>query len=325
MKIVFMGTPEFAIPSLEKLLESGYTISAVVTAPDKERGRGKQVSPSAVKEFALKSNLEVLTPSNLKDETFINQLKKMQPDLFIIVAFRILPKEVYSIAKSCAFNLHGSLLPKYRGAAPIQWSIINGEKETGVTTFYLEDKVDTGNIILQEKIEIHEDDDFGTLHDKMMILGADVVLKTVKLIESGNVPITLQDNTLASPAPKITKEICQIDWNKPAIEIHNLVRGLSPYPAAYFSYDGKSYKVFKTKIIENLEFRTLPTDRQNENSIDENSPFSILHSPLSGSILQTTKEIFVNTGNGFLQILELQLEGRKRMTTEEFLRGYKLP
>jgi methionyl-tRNA formyltransferase len=318
MKIVFMGTPEFAIPSLEKLLESGYTISAVVTAPDKERGRGKHISPSAAKEFALKHNLEVLTPSNLKDEAFINRLKLIQPDLFVIVAFRILPKEVYTIPKSGAFNLHGSLLPKFRGAAPIQWSIINGEKETGVTTFFLEDKVDTGNIILQEKVQIHEDDDFGTLHDKMMMLGAEVVLKTVKLVESGNIPITLQDNTLASPAPKITKEICQIDWNKPAVEIHNLVRGLSPYPGAFFVYNDKSYKVFKTKIIENGELRTLPAGMQIENSIEENSQ-------LPGSILQTSKEIFVNTGHGLLQILELQLEGRKRMSAEEFLRGYKLP
>lgn len=307
MKIVFMGTPEFAIPSLQKLLQSNHIIAAVVTAPDKERGRGKQVSATPIKEFALKNNLEVLTPADLKEEVFIRRIKELEPDLFVVVAFRILQREVFTIPKFGSFNLHGSLLPKYRGAAPIQWAIINGEKETGVTSFFLEEKVDTGNIVIQKKLPIGEEDNFGTLHDKMMMLGADIVLETVDLIDSGNVKLSKQDNELASPAPKITKEICQIDWNKPAKQIHNLIRGLSPYLGAHFSHNGKSYKIFMTKLIE----ESIP-----------NSQFSITNSQLH--IKQTKKEIYIQTGNGILQILELQPDGRKRMTAEEFLRGYSL-
>ncbi len=313
MKIVFMGTPQFAIPSLHRILESKHTVAAVVTAPDKERGRGKQVSSAPVKEFALKNNLEVLSPLTLKDEKFVRYLKELDPDLFVVVAFRILPKEVYTIPKKGTFNLHGSLLPKYRGAAPIQWAIINGEKETGVTTFFLEDKVDTGNIILQEKIAINDEDDFGSLHDKMMMIGADVVLRTIELIDAGNVFQTKQDDALASTAPKITKEVCQINWNKSAEEIHNLVRGLSPHPAAFFIYEGKNYKIFKTKVIDNCEL-------QIENLM--NYQCSISHSQVPVKFYQTQKEIYVETSKGILQILELQPEGRKRMTAEEFLRGY---
>ncbi|MEW5844468.1 MAG: methionyl-tRNA formyltransferase [Bacteroidota bacterium] len=319
MKIVFMGTPDFAIPSLKKLLESNHTIAAVVSAPDKERGRGREVSFTPVKEFAIQNKLEVLTPVSLKDQQFIDRLNELDPDLFVVVAFRILPKEVYSIPKRGSFNLHGSLLPKYRGAAPIQWALINGETETGVTTFFLEDKVDTGNIILQKKIEIDPDDDFGSLHDKLMILGAEAVLETVELIANGSYRLAKQNDQEASPAPKITKEICRIDWIKNAAEIHNLVRGLSPYPGAFFMYKDKVYKVFKTKLIENGK---LPID---------NSQFSILNvgrqvhnSQLHLKIYQSKKEIFITTGNGTLQILELQPEGRKRMTAEEFLRGYSL-
>lgn len=307
MKIVFMGTPEFAIPSLKILLESNHNVVAVVSAPDKERGRGKQISFTPVKEFALQNNLEVLTPVTLKDESFIQRLKMLQPDLFVIVAFKILPKEVYTTPTRGAFNLHGSLLPKYRGAAPIQWALINGEKETGLTTFFLEDKVDTGNIIIQEKIVIEDSDDFGSLHDKMMILGADVVIRTVNMIAAGEVKTYKQDDSLASPAKKITKEICQISWDKSAEVIHNLVRGLSPYPGAFFKLNEKLYKIFKTRLIENGELRMA------------NSQFSIPNSQL---FIKAGKEIFIGTGNGILQILELQPEGRKRMTAEEFLRGY---
>ena len=303
MKIVFMGTPDFAIPSLQKILLSKHEILAVVSAPDKERGRGRQVTYSPVKEFAIKNNLQVLTPASLKDVEFISQLKILKPDLFVVVAFRILPKEVYTIPVKGSFNLHGSLLPKYRGAAPIQWALINGDKETGVTTFLLEEKVDTGNIILQEKLLIDDEDDFGSLHDRMMMLGADTIMRTIDMIDFGNYSLKKQNDPLASAAPKITKEICEINWNKSAFEIHNLVRGLSPYPGAFFSNNGKSYKVFRTKIIENCELRV------------ENNK---LH------FIQSKKEIFVQTKNGVLQILELQPEGRKRMTAEEFLRGYSL-
>ena len=315
MKIVFMGTPEFAIPSLNELLKSKHKVLAVVTAPDKERGRGRQLSFTPVKEFALKNDLEVLNPFSLREEEFIDRLKELEPDLFVVVAFRILPKEVYTIPKLGAFNLHGSLLPKYRGAAPIQWAIINGENETGVTTFFLEDKVDTGNIILQKKIIIEGEDDYGLLYEKMMALGVDAVIKTIEVIDSKNVSLIQQDESLASPAPKISKEICQIDWNKSAVEIHNLVRGLSPYPAAFFTLEGKSYKVFKTRAIENYELGNLST---------LNSQFSVLNSQSAGKLLQTKKEIYFKTGNGILQILDIQPEGRKHMNTEEFLRGYSL-
>jgi len=294
-----MGSPEFAIPSLEKLLNSNHSVELVVSAPDKERGRGKKILPTPVKEFALSKGLKVLTPLSLKEESFIRQLKEINADLFVVVAFRILPKEVFTIPSKGSFNLHASLLPKYRGAAPIQWAIINGEKETGVTTFFLEESVDTGNIILQEKIKIDDEDNFGTLHDKLMNLGADVVLKTVELINSGNYQLIKQDDSLASPAPKITKEICRIDWSKSAKEIHNLVRGLSPHPCAFFEHQGKIYKVYKTQIVENKVLEP-------------------------SKILQTKKEIFIGTNNGTIQILELQMEGRKKMTAEEFLRGYSL-
>lgn len=307
MKIVFMGTPEFAIPSLEKLINSKHKVELVVSAPDKERGRGKQVSATPVKEFALKNKIPVLTPVSLRDEDFISQLKKVDPDLFVIVAFRILPREVFQIPRKGSFNLHGSLLPKYRGAAPIQWALINGDKETGVTTFFLDDKVDTGKIILKKVLPIDPEDNFGTLHDKMMILGADTVLETVNLIDDGFYELASQDNSEATVAPKITKEVCKIDWNKRAEEIHNLVRGLSPYPCAFFKVGGKQYKIFKTKIVENISF--------------ENSESLILNPQSNIALYQTKKEIFVQTGNGILQIIELQQEGRKRMSAEEFLRG----
>lgn len=301
MKIVFMGTPEFAIPSLQKILDSKHEVALVVSAPDKERGRGRQVSYTPVKEFAQRNNLEVLTPITLKDEKFISLLKSIEADLFVVVAFRILPKEVYSIPKHGSFNLHGSLLPKYRGAAPIQWSIINGDKETGVTTFFLEDKVDTGNIILREQLKIDDEDNLGSVYEKLMNLGADTVLKTIDLIESGKVELLKQDETLASPAPKITKEICKIDWNQPAEKIHNLIRGLSPYPCAFFEYNGKSYKVYKAHLDKS-----------------QNKPAYEI-----GKISQTKSEIFVQTSEGRIQLIEIQPEGRKRMSAEEFLRGNK--
>lgn len=321
MKIVFMGTPDFAVPSLKILLESKHTIEAVVTAPDKERGRGKQVTSTPVKQFALEKNLKVFTPEKLRDENFINALKEIQPDLFVVVAFRILPREIFTIPKFGSFNLHGSLLPKYRGAAPIQWAIINGEKETGVTTFFLDEKIDTGNIIFQEKMKIEDEDDLGTVHDKMMMIGAKLVLKTVEQISDGTVKLSKQDDSLASPAPKITKEICEIKWNKSAVEIHNLVRGLSPYPCAYFVLNGKHYKVFKTRIVTEglmMEDGKWKMENGEWTSVIDSGQTTI-------NLLQTKKEIFIQTGNGILQILELQHEGRKRMTAEEFLRGYSFP
>ncbi|MDD8017611.1 MAG: methionyl-tRNA formyltransferase [Bacteroidota bacterium] len=301
MNIVFMGTPNFAVPSLEILLQNGYTISAVVTAPDKPRGRGQQVSFTPVKESALKHSLPVLQPESLKDPSFISELKKFSPDLFVVVAFRILPKEVYSMPSKGAFNLHASLLPKYRGAAPINWAIINGEKESGVTTFFLQDKVDTGNIILQARTMIRDDMNAGSLHDVLSEIGAEIVLQSVRLIDLGKAVPHSQDNSLASPAPKIFKETCRINWNQPAEKIYNFVRGLSPYPAAWTMYGEKQIKIFSCK--KNTEYRI------------QNAEF--------GTIAVDGAKLFVQSSKGALEILELQQEGRKRMKTEEFLKGYR--
>ena len=299
MKIVFMGTPDFSLPSLKILLESKHKILAVVSQPDKERGRGKKVSFTPVKQFAVENNIPVYQPEKLKDnEVFVEQMKALQPDLFVVVAFRILPKEVFEIPKFGSFNLHGSYLPKYRGAAPIQWALINGETETGLTTFKLAEKVDTGNIYLQQKLDIYPEDNFETLHDRMSELGAKRVLDTVNLIESGNYELKQQDDLLASPAPKITKEICLIDWNKSATEIHNLVRGLSPHPAAFFIYHNKVIKVYKTEVVAGINLK----------------PFQF-H--------QTKTELIIGCGGDALRILEIQQEGKKRMGIEEFLRGFR--
>lgn len=297
MNIVFMGTPDFAVPSLKILVESKHNVIAVVTGVDKERGRGQKVTYTPVKEFAVANNIPVLQPEKLKDQNFISSLKELNADLFVIVAFRILPEEVFTIPAKGSFNLHGSLLPRYRGAAPIQWALINGDKETGVTTFMLEQKVDTGNIIIQEKIEIEDEDDFGTLHDKMSLLGADVVLKTVSLIDKGEVKLQRQDDSLASPAPKITKELAEINWNKSALEIHNLIKGLSPYPGAYFKYNEKLLKVYKSKISKG-------------------------RCCCPGEFIQTKHSLTAGCGKDSLDILELQQEGKKRLKVDEFLRGF---
>lgn len=298
MKLIFMGTPGFAIPSLKKLIESRHEIAAVVTAPDKERGRGRKVSFTPVKEFALKNNITVLQPEKLKNnKDFVIDLKNINADLYVIVAFKILPPEVFQIPKYGSFNLHASYLPKYRGAAPIQWALINGDTETGLTTFKLAEKVDTGNIYLQKEVEIFPEDNFETLHDRLSELGAELVLQTVNLIEEGNFELKQQNDSLATPAPKITKEICKIDWNKPAIEIHNLVRGLSPIPSAYFEFEGKLIKIYKTEVVERADLK----------------PFRIE---------QTKNELIIGCGKNAIKILELQLEGKKRMGIEEFLRGF---
>ncbi|MCX8107050.1 MAG: methionyl-tRNA formyltransferase [Ignavibacterium album] len=298
MKIVFMGTPDFAIPSLKAIYNSKHQLLAVVTTPDKERGRGQKITFTPVKQFAVEHNIPVFQPEKLKgNEEFANQMKELQPDLFVVVAFRILPKEIFEIPKFGSFNLHASLLPKYRGAAPIQWALIKGETETGLTTFKLAEKVDTGNIYLQIKVPIYPEDNFGTLHDRLSELGADVVMKTIEMIENGNYQLLPQDDSLASPAPKITKEICKIDWNKSADEIHNLVRGLSPYPAAFFLFKDKVIKVYRTEIVRTKNLK----------------PFEIY---------QTKKELIIGCGRDAIRILEIQQEGKKRMGIEEFLRGF---
>lgn len=300
MKIIFFGTPDFAIPSLETILDNHHEVVAVVTAPDKQRGRGKQISFTPVKEFALDHSLKVLQPEDLKDENFIAQLKNFEADLFVVVAFRILPKRIFSMPKFGSFNLHGSLLPKFRGAAPIQWALIKGEKKTGVTTFALAEKVDTGNVYLKKEIQIEDEDDFGSLHDKLSLLGSLAVAETIDMINSQFAAankLLPQDNSFATPAPKITKELCEIDWTKNANEIHNLVRGLSPFPAAFFKHQQKSFKVYKTKVVE----RNL----------------------IPGEIFETPGELIFGCGKNSLSILEIQQEGKKRLRIEEFLRGHR--
>ena len=293
-----MGTPDFSIPSLKKLIESKHNVLAVVTAPDKQRGRGRKISYTPVKNFALENKLPILQPDKLKNNfEFINLLKNYDVDLYVIVAFRILPEAVFSIPPKGSFNLHASYLPKYRGAAPIQWALINGETETGLTTFKLAEKVDTGNIFLQKKIEIKPEDNLETLHDKLSESGADLVLETVDLIESNDFELKSQNDSLATPAPKITKEISKIDWNKSATDIHNLIRGLSPYPAAYFSFKNRVIKIYKSEVIERSDLKP-------------------------SQIEQTKKELIIGCRKNALKIHQLQLEGKKRMTTEEFLRGF---
>jgi methionyl-tRNA formyltransferase len=302
-----MGTPEFAVSSLDILLTSHHNISAVVTVPDKPQGRGLKVLESPVKKYALQKNLNILQPEDLADADFVSQLHALNPELIVVVAFRILPKEIFTIPKFGSFNLHASLLPKYRGAAPINWALIKGEKETGVTTFFIEEKIDTGSIIMQNKIDITEDDDAGSLHDKLAALGAKTVMSTVNLIEmtNGSVPVYSQDNSLASKAPKISKEFCKIDWDKPVVENFNFIRGLSPHPGAYTFRDRKSIKIFKTKkYMESVGTNGLPVRY--------------------GEVKLQGGKMFITCTDGYLEILELQLEGKKRMTASEFLRGNKI-
>lgn len=300
MNIVFMGTPAFAVPSLAILIDNGYGVAAVVSAPDAPRGRGQKVSPTPVKEFALWHHLPVIQPEKLREEWFIQRLQGLSPDLIVVVAYRILPKEVFTLPRLGSFNLHASLLPKYRGAAPINWAIMNGERETGATTFFLQEQVDTGNIILQERISIGEDETAGELHDRLSDLGARLVLETVRLIESGNVVVSEQDNNLATPAPKIFREQCQIDWSKNAQEIHDFVRGLSPSPCAYTYHKEKLLRLYRTQIV----------DKEKTGEY--------------GRVRVVEDGLWIQTGSGRVALVEIQQEGKKRMAIGEFLRGYHL-
>lgn len=302
LRIIFMGTPEFAVPSLEILIENGWQVVAVVTAPDKPKGRGQKLIPSPVKETALKNDIPVLQPTNLKSPEFIDELKSFQADIQVVVAFRMLPEIVWNMPRLGTFNLHASLLPDYRGAAPINWAIINGEKETGVTTFFLQHEIDTGSILFQEKEPIYPEDNVGTLYDRLMTKGSKLVLKTIESIANQKInPQPQEEQKIMHHAPKIFKETCEIDWNKSSEEIHNFVRGLSPYPAAWTQFQGKICKIFQTeasnKFLPNLK---------------------------TGEFLSDGKaNLIFQAGKGSVKILELQLEGKKRMGIEEFLRGYK--
>ena len=304
MRIIFMGTPEFALPSLQILLDNTYDVVGVVTTPSKPQGRGQKVASSPIKKFAAERKFPLLQPESLKRPDFISAVKNLQPDLIVVVAFRILPKEVFTIPRLGSFNLHASLLPKYRGAAPINWAIINGEQETGVTTFFLQEKVDTGSVILQARVKIGPNETAGELHDTLSDVGAEIVLQTVRLIELGKAQPRIQDETLASPAPKIFKEDCKIDWSKSSSQVHNFIRGLSPHPCAWTLHQEKILRLYITE---------LPKD------------FSVEHKTGSGEIVEVRKDqILVQTRDGIVSVLELQQEGRKRMETAEFLRGYNL-
>ncbi len=301
LRIVFMGTPEFAVPSLEILIENNYHIAAVITAPDKPQGRGQKIVYSPVKMCALKHNLVVLQPDNLKSPEFLEQLKSFNANLQIVVAFRMLPEAVWSMPSLGTFNLHASLLPQYRGAAPINWAIINGEKETGVTTFFLKHEIDTGNIIFQVKEPILGDDDAGSLYSRLMIKGAALVLTTVKAIENNDyVPVPQLNDQPVRLAPKIFKDNCEIDWKKSSGEIRNFVRGLSPHPAAWATIAGKTFKIFKVSVVENSTSDDRPIHTDNKN---------FLH---------------VRSIDGWVSLDEIQPEGKKRMTIQEFFRGNKL-
>jgi len=301
MRIVFMGTPDFAVPSLEILLENGYDVVGVITSTDKYGGRGnKKLIESAVKKFAVSKGLNVLQPKNLKAPEFIEELQSLKADLQIVVAFRMLPVVVWDMPEIGTFNLHGSLLPKYRGAAPIHWAVINGEKETGVTTFFLKHEIDTGDLLFQEKLEIGENETTGEIHDRMMLLGAKVVVKTVKAIEQGNYMAKPQDNTLVTKAPKLFKETCEIDFNQSTEKVHNFIRGLSPFPSAWTILDGQQLKLLRaTKEIaaHNIEPGKYISDNKNY--------------------------LKFSTTDGFVSIHELQLQGKRRMEIKDFLNGYK--
>jgi len=302
LRIVFMGTPEFAVPSLEILVRNGKNIVGVVTAEDKPQGRGQKPGISPVKEAAVKSGLNILQPPKLKAPEFTDQLKALKADLQIVVAFRMLPEVVWAMPTQGTFNLHASLLPQYRGAAPINWAIINGETETGVTTFFLQHEIDTGKIIFQEKEPIFSDDDAGSLYERLMHKGAQLVLKTVEAIEAGRTkPADQVFDTNLKHAPKIFKETCRIDWNKSVEEIRNFVRGLSPYPGAWTEIGGKNYKIFKVSIVE---------DR------NEAAPGYIK--------TDQEKNIHIRCFDGWIAIEEFQPEGKKRMTTSDFFRGNQL-
>ena len=302
-----MGTAEFAVPCLKKLYESPHQIVAVVTAPDLPRGRGQKVSFTPVKEFAIEHNIDVIQPGvekgSLRDPHFIEQLKTYDADLFLVVAFRILPPEVFELPPLGSINLHGSLLPKFRGAAPINWAVIRGEKETGVTTFIIQQKVDTGNMILQKSLSIGEDETAGEVHDRLSVLGAETLLETVELVAAGNAPRLVQDESLVSTAPKIFKEQCRVDWNLSALEIKNFVRGLSPHPCAYSVIHAEHFKIYKVTI-------------DNDKTIEHQA---------AGTIAEIDKNDGIAVASGdkkLVWIKEIQPPSKKKMSVQEFLRGH---
>ncbi|MEQ3691868.1 MAG: methionyl-tRNA formyltransferase [Flavobacterium sp.] len=305
LKIVFMGTPEFAVGILDTICQNKYEVVGVITAADKPAGRGQKVSTSAVKEYAVANNLRLLQPTNLKDEAFIEELQSLNANLFVVVAFRMLPEVVWKMPKLGTFNLHASLLPQYRGAAPINWAIINGEEKTGVTTFFIDDKIDTGAMILQTETSISKNETAGELHDRLMKIGSNTVLESLELIEKDNTKPQQQDNNLITKtAYKLNKDNCKIDWNKSGLEIHNHIRGLSPYPASWCTLKDEENE-WNIKIYEAI-------------FLEEKHDLEI------GRILTTKKELKIAVQNGMLLVKVLQFPGKKKMTTQELLNGVQL-
>jgi methionyl-tRNA formyltransferase len=302
MKVVYMGTPDFAVAALEKIIEAGHEVVAVVTQPDRPKGRGKELAISPVKECALKNNLKIMQPEKVREASVVAELKALDADIFVVAAFgQILSQEVLDIPRFGCVNIHASLLPKYRGAAPIQMAILNGDKETGVTIMQMNAGMDTGDIIVTKTLPIEDEDTAGTLFDKLMFLGADLIVETLPKIEKGEITLIPQDDSLSTKCGKISKEMGQIDFNKSAREIFNLVRGMSPWPSAYTKLNGKMLKIWKVKPVEGAT---------------DGAP---------GTVYDVKKDYFiVNTGEGLLEISELQLEGKKRMSVKDFLLGYSV-
>jgi methionyl-tRNA formyltransferase len=302
LRIIFMGTPDFAVPTLQILVENNFNVVAVITAPDKPAGRGLKLTQSPVKEYAVSQGLPVLQPTNLKDEAFLEELRSYQANLQVIVAFRMLPEAVWRMPEKGTFNIHASLLPQYRGAAPINWALMQGETETGVTSFFLRHQIDTGDIILQDKVAITNDDNFGTLYEKLKHAGGALALKTVRAIAEGTNTSQPQPQVgELKEAPKIFKETCEIVWDQPAAQVRNFIRGLSPYPTAWTTLEGKVLKVFAAEVLEPEDNGAAP-----------------------GSF-RTDQKTYLHfaTAAGTLSLTDLQLEGKKRMTVVEFLRGYR--
>ena len=304
-RIVFMGTPDFAVAILDKLVKENYSVVGVITAPDKPAGRGRKLQESAVKIYAKNNGLKLLQPTNLKDSDFLENLKSLDAQLQIVVAFRMLPKAVWDMPSMGTFNLHASLLPQYRGAAPINWAIMNGEQETGVTTFFIDDKIDTGEILLQRKTTISETDTAGSLHDKLMHLGADLVLETVDKIANKDIePYKQPEGEPLKEAFKLHKETCEIDWTQSIDAIHNHIRGLSPYPTAWTTlYNGE----------DQLFLKIYAAEKERED-----------HDLKPGALLATKKELKVAVKGGYINLLEIQLPGKRKMFTKEVLNGLKL-
>jgi len=304
LRIVFMGTPEFAVGVLDTIIRDNYEVVGVITAVDKPAGRGQRIKFSAVKEYALKNELKLLQPTNLKDDNFLTDLKSLNANLQVVVAFRMLPEAVWRMPKLGTFNLHASLLPNYRGAAPINWAIINGESKTGVTTFFIDDKIDTGVMIMSEQVEINSNETAGDLHDKLMNIGSNCVVKTLQLIETNKAQTTHQtDNPNIKTAYKLNKENCKIDWTKSVTEIHNLIRGLSPHPSAWCVFKDEDQE-WNVKIYESY-------------GIKEKHTFSV------GQLIATKNEIKVAVKDGFIQINDLQFPGKRRMLVKELLNGIR--